>query len=489
VSGLALVVASTCAAPNTSPAPTTSPTATSVATSVATASAAPTPVDLSARPLVWFAPLPPLPTHPGRPYTGSDDFMDLFAADAPWPRSGSHVGVFKLYGEWVGYAGANAPADLRAAVAGIAQRGMILAVEAGPLDATADCGEGVESFAGSDSGRELASRIRAAGGVLQVIALDEPYYFAHLYDGPNACHWPIEKVAEEVAAFVVAVREEFPWVIVGDIEPTPAPVSPEGLGEWLGAYEAAVGEPPAFLVLDIDWGRAGWPQFAVAVRDAAAQRGVPLGMIYSGGTAGTDAAWALQAGRRAVAFETAAAGPPDHVVFQSWNDKPDRVLPETEAASFTALLLRYFEDRAALDRPLPGAETNLALGATATASVSLPGSPPGQAIDGDSDSIWNAGQGPPAWIEIDLGTAVKLREIRLLVAQDPPGETKHRVVGRATKDGTPIVLATLTGSTTGGQVLVVSVQANAPALRFVRVETSSTLSWVAWSEIEVVGRL
>jgi hypothetical protein len=447
----------------------------------------PTAADLSDRPLAWFAPLPPLPTHPGRPYVGSDDFMGLFAADAPWPRAAAHVGVFKLYGEWVGYAGVTAPADLRAAVAGIAARGMVLGVEAGPLDATADCGEGVESFAGSRSGRELASAIRSAGGVLQVIALDEPYYFAHLYDGPRACHWPIERVADGVAAFVRAVREEFPWVIVGDIEPTPAPVSPEGLGEWLDAYEAAVGEPPAFLHLDIDWGRAGWPEFAVSVRDAAAQRGVPLGLIYSGGTAPSDGAWALQAGRRAVAFETAAGGPPDHAVFQSWNDKPDDVLPETTATTFSALILRYFKDRAALDQPLPGTEANVALNGTASASAALPDAPAGQAIDGDSDSLWNAGQGPPAWIEVDLGTAVRLSEIRLIVAQDPPGETEHRVTARATESGATVVLATPAGFTTGGRAIVVPIPPDAPPLRYVRIETLVSPSWVAWSEIEIIG--
>ena len=168
-----------------------------------TASPVPSAADLSAGNLVWFAPLPPRPWVQA---SGSDDFMTLFAANAEWTQAGARIDVFKLYGEWVDN---TTPSQLRAAIDGIHARGMVLAVEAGPLD-SAGCGEGVESFAGSDSGRRLAHRIRAAGGTLQVIALDEPYYNAHLYGGPNACNWPVDRVALGVAAFVSAVSEEFP---------------------------------------------------------------------------------------------------------------------------------------------------------------------------------------------------------------------------------------------------------------------------------------
>ena len=105
--------------------------------------------------------------------------------------------MFKLYGEWVAY---HATAtQLRAAVEGIASRGMALAVEMGPLDPPPGCGQGVESFAGIDEGRLISRRIREAGGTLQVIALDEPWYFAHVYGGPAACNWPVAQVAAAVA--------------------------------------------------------------------------------------------------------------------------------------------------------------------------------------------------------------------------------------------------------------------------------------------------
>jgi hypothetical protein len=276
-------------------------------------------------------------------------------------------------------------------------------------------------------------------------------------------------------------------VIVGDIEPTPAPVNAAGLADWLDAYTTAVGQAPAFLHLDVDWGRTSWPSDSVAIAKAAHDRGVPLGMIYNGGSATTDAAWLWQAGSRVLAYADAAGADPDHVVFQSWMDKPDFTLPETEPTSFTALVNRYFDDRASLDDPPAGAAANVALGQPATASGSLSGSGPANAVDGDADTLWNAGAGPPASITIDLGAVVQIAEFRLLVGQDPAGGTVHVISGRATANGRAVTLGTLDGLTRDNTVLVMTVDPSAPAIRYLTVATTSSPSWVAWREIEVIA--
>ena len=445
----------------------------------ATATAQPTPADLSARPLIWFAPLPPLPTGQGRPFTGSDDFMDLFAPGADWDRASRRIGVFKLYGEWVAHA---PPDQLRAAVEGIRARGQVLAIEMGPLDAPPGCGSGVESFAGVDEGRLLSQRVRQAGGTIQVIALDEPYYFAHRYDGPSACHWAVDRVADGVAQFVRAMRGEWPAVIVGDIEPTPAPIEAHDLSDWLGAYQAGVGEPLAFLHLDMDWSRFGWPDLALDIEHAARDKGVPLGMIYNGGAATSDEAWARIAGRR-VLDHLADGARPDHVVFQSWMDKPDRVLPESDPTTFTALVNRYVDEPGSLAGARDTA--NLALGRPIRASGTLRDAPASQAADGDPDTIWNAGAGPPAWIEIDLGRARAIATIRLTVGQDPSGRTRHVITCRRA-GGDATRLGALSGTTRDLDVLEVRPAADARC-RFIRIETRASPSWVAWREIEIIA--
>jgi len=57
------------------------------------------------------------------------------------------IQVFKLYGEWVAYHASEE--ELREVVVDLEQGGLALAVEAGPLNAPADCGQGIEGFAGT----------------------------------------------------------------------------------------------------------------------------------------------------------------------------------------------------------------------------------------------------------------------------------------------------------------------------------------------------
>ena len=480
---IALVLAA-CGASSVTPAASVPATATTKPSLAATPSptAAPTPADLSDRPLAWFAPLPPMPTDGSRPFIGSEDFMDLFSPEADWDLAADRIGVFKLYGEWVAYHATIA--ELNAAVTEIARRGMVLAVEMGPLDPPPECGQGVESFAGIDEGQLISNRLRQAGGTLQVIALDEPYYFAHVYDGVQACGWSVERVAQATAGFTAAMRDEWPQLVVGDIEPMPRGVAPDGLAAWLDAYRAAAGEPFAFLHLDMDWSRADWPQLGVAVEAAAAERGVPVGMIYNGGAATSDAAWLAITGQRVLAYEADAGARPDHVIFQSWMDKPDRAIPESEPTSFSAFVNRYFDDRASLGQPVGGID-NLALGRAAVATTSVGDATADRAVDGDADTIWNAGAGPPAAIEVDLGAPQAITEIRLMVSQTPAGETHHRVSCLQAPGAAPSVLADLQGTTRDGEVLTVSAEGS--LCRVIRIETLASPSWVAWREIEVVG--
>jgi predicted amidohydrolase YtcJ len=131
---------------------------------------------------------------------------------------------------------------------------------------------------------------------------------------------------------------------------------------------------------------------------------------------------------------------------------------------------------------------NVALGRPATASQSLSGASPSFAVDGlpKSDDVWNAGGGPPQWIEIDLGTPVAVAAVRLVVAQFPAGPTRHRVRAGAAA-GAGELVHEFTGSTTDQDVLTAVFDPPIPGVRFVRVETIESPSDVAWREIEVLS--
>ena len=117
------------------------------------------------------------------------------------------------------------------------------------------------------------------------------------------------------------------------------------------------------------------------------------------------------------------------------------------------------------------------------ASNSLDGSPPQAILDGESEgSGWVSGDMAPQWIEIDLGSEKVVTGLRLWADQDPAGFTIHRILGGAFP-GPTTELTRFEGVTSWGQMLEVTGEWN---VRYLRIETLESPSWVAWLEVEVI---
>ena len=340
---LVVVLVGACAPASPTPSPATSTDQVGSASATPTeptASASATPssrpaFDASGRPLVWFAPLGPRADHHG--YGGAVDFYDLFEPGASWSTAVADVDVFQVYGTWVTHYSTDD--ELTRVIDGVAERGLGLGLEVGPLKGTNECEQG-EGWAAAES-LDVVRRIQAHGGRVDVVALDEPYAFGHVATSGRSCLYPVDRVAREVAEFVADLRVLEPDVIVGDVEPMWSDITPGDMAVWIDAYAAAAGEPFAFLHLDADWNRADWAEALLATERASRDRGVPFGIIYNGGDAASDEEWTRLAMDRAVRYEEETGGRPDHIVFQSWFDHPDRVLPDTDVTTFTGLIAQY----------------------------------------------------------------------------------------------------------------------------------------------------
>ena len=442
----------------------------------------PKPIDLTSLPQHWFAALPP---QPGGPYDGSDDFMQLFEPDASWDSAAGYLQVYKLYGGWA--ARDSTFTELRQAMQAIRQRGLALAVELGPLNPGSDeCGLFIEGFAGEE-GVATVKRIKDAGGTLNIIAFDEPYYWAHFYDGDKACKWSAEKIAADVGTFITAVRAMFPDLIIGDIEPVTGPANALAYRTWLETIRAVNGYDLAFLHLDIEWSNTNWPVEVNQMVEYGQQLNVPIGVIFNGNPQDlTDETWVSIAGERLKRFE-ATGGKLDHIIFQSWNDKPDRALPDSDPHTFTGFIRTYFENRTAIGFQAVNQE-NLALGKAVRVSNQIAGNEGQWAVDGDPGTVWNSGDGPPQWIEIDLGAAYDIREVRLSISQHPAGFTTHRLLVK-TPGGDFSILHTFDGDTAESQLLVFTPPEPVRGVQVIRVETTASPSWVSWREIEILKAL
>ncbi len=133
----------------------------------------------------------------------------------------------------------------------------------------------------------------------------------------------------------------------------------------------------------------------------------------------------------------------------------------------------------------PSAEPeNIALGKPVRASAGgNTGNPPGAAVDGLSATWWTGGP-TPQWIEIDLGADTQIARIALLTSQTPEGDTLHRVLGRAA-DGEFRILHDFKGFTADSQTLETTLPQPWPKIRYLRVLTITSPSWIGWREIEI----
>lgn len=107
---------------------------------------------------------------------------------------------------------------------------------------------------------------------------------------------------------------------------------------------------------------------------------------------------------------------------------------------------------------------------------------PSRSIDGDATTHWSAGGPAPQWIEFDLGEPQAISRIDLNVAQTPSGNTTHEVFGGLSPDKLRL-LCSSEHNTDDGQWIKLSCPSE--NIRYLRVVTEKSPSWVAWREIEV----
>jgi F5/8 type C domain-containing protein len=159
---------------------------------------------------------------------------------------------------------------------------------------------------------------------------------------------------------------------------------------------------------------------------------------------------------------------------------------ESDDAINTVLSPRERPDPCAAAQ-FPFIQDNLALDATARASASLAGEGPSRAIDGRQETSWVSGAAPRQWIEIDLGKPATIETLRLVVSQSPAGRTVHVISAGPSRTALERV-HTFDGRTNYGDELTWTPSTPLSGIRFLRIETTRSPSWVAWLEIEVLGR-
>ena len=177
------------------------------------------------------------------------------------------------------------------------------------------------------------------------IVMDEP-----LSASRGLLHQTDSYAVAQTARFVALVRQHYPTLRIGDVEPYPGIPLPDHIA-WLRQLQSRLREqgvaPLDFYRADVDWvsfakaGRGSWQEVA-SLAAATRASGVAFSLIYwaSGypsekaeGVAGDDTWYVEVIGQ---GYAVADMGlRPDQFVLESWIDAPAAIVPDSAEFTFT----------------------------------------------------------------------------------------------------------------------------------------------------------
>jgi len=201
--------------------------------------------------------------------------------------------------------------------------------------------------------RDHINKFVLAGGAISFIALDEPFANSIASGAVPNCGYTVAQAATELVTEIHIMREAFPGVEIGLIEPVPS----YSVGVYPSNSGTGYGDLPQLLdtflsTLDqaherIDFFHAdapydydqalpsGW-QKLVALEQVVRAHGLRFGLIYNseaGGQAG-DQPFHDQTLAAVVAYQ-APGGNPDDLIVQSWYSHPSAMVAEDQPNTFT----------------------------------------------------------------------------------------------------------------------------------------------------------
>ena len=267
--------------------------------------------------------------------------------DAPWQTAASKVKILILgQGQYDHYS----DSELIKIADFMGKRGAKLGVG---LDAitkipSEGCG-GMEGYGSPQMAEALAARLSRLNIRLGYVEADGPVWFGHYEPDAKACRLPIDQVARRTAPTLKGFLKYYPDAIYGDVEGSALTGQPdwqENFGTYRKLLEQEIGHRLDALNIDMAWPLPSWPDQLVQLAGYAHGNALRLGVVYNGdGFDRDDAAWIDHARRNFERVEGELGILPDHAVIASWNDHPERFLPETSPTAFSNLVLSYLRPR------------------------------------------------------------------------------------------------------------------------------------------------
>jgi hypothetical protein len=296
---------------------------------------------------IWMASVEPAARGAMQTLQARSDYMDLFRPDAPWATAASGLKVFKVSGAFGLH---STDENMQTLINDLKRRHIALAIEFGVLVGGDRCGRTVEGYAAPTAVDTLVKRIKKFGGQIDYIAMDEPVWFGHAAKGApvkggsragivggHFCEDPIADLVDQIAPKIEILRQAFPNIQVGEIDPVSAkwPSEVDDMAQFADLYRKKTGVPLAFVHTDVSW-ETNWKPLLEGVAEQAHKRGIRLGVICDGdSTARTNEEWVSSALQHCKAIAADPKVKPDDFIVQTWQALPNKMLPETDPGAMT----------------------------------------------------------------------------------------------------------------------------------------------------------
>lgn len=326
--------------------------------------------------LNWFNVLDNLRNTSGNGMYGADrpgvtDFDTLFSNLGYWQNTAKNTHIFKFYSQpLLHYASLSAQDKIRLqnAIAFLRTNNIAMGVEMAMIERSPAemniCGTETEGIIGVGAAQTMLANIKEAGGVVDFVAMDEPFYYGHYLasTGPVGpppkvpCNYTTEALATAVVSTFKIVQSAFPAVVLGDIEPlyTLTPTAVQTYLDFLDKVETKIGGQVAFVHDDVSILNAAWKSGAMPLWEGLNTRRIPYGMIWNGNLLDSpqlsvvvknhlpNVRWVAYAIGKTKQYEALGGPAGIHNVFQSWNTWPQKAGPETDQESLTFLANHFY---------------------------------------------------------------------------------------------------------------------------------------------------
>jgi hypothetical protein len=293
---------------------------------------------------------------------GLTDFDSLFSNIGHWRNTADGTDVFKFYAQPFAYYNHLQPteqAKLRTAIQFLKQHKIAMGVEMGVVERTPTelniCGRNIEGVSGVGFSKIVADNVKLAGGTIDFISMDEPYYYsrflastAHGLKTNKPCGYTNADLAITVSNSFKKVREVFPSVVLGDIEPYYL-LTNEAIQDYIlfiDRLETNNAAQLGFIHDDVTTLNADWQEKMYLLWIATEQRKIPYGMIWNGNldvplvdsrvsSYLPSTRWVAQAIGKVRHYYSIDVPRGIHNVTQSWNNYPLIAGPETSQESLS----------------------------------------------------------------------------------------------------------------------------------------------------------